>query len=75
MEEVSLECIRQRLKVNRLKPWRQKMWCLGQLDAAYIAQLEHILDLYAEPSCFERPPVNVDEAGKQLVGDMHYPDA
>ena len=71
MEAVSLECIRQRLNANRLKPWRQKMWCLGQMDAAYIAQMEHILDLYAEPSCSGRPVVNVDEAGKQLVGEVN----
>ena len=42
----------------------------GQMDAAYIAQMEHILDVYAEPSCPERPLVNVDEAGKQLVGEV-----
>lgn len=71
MEEVSLECIRQRLKSNELKPWQQKMWCVGQLDAAYIAQMEHILDLYAEPPCAARPLVNVDEAGKQLVGEVN----
>ena len=70
MEEVSLECIRQRLKANQLKPWQQKMWCVGQMDAAYIAQMEHILDVYAEPSCPERPLVNVDEATKQLVGEV-----
>ena len=68
MEQVSMETIRQRLKANQLKPWQQKMWCVGQMDAAYIAQMEHILDVYAEPSCPERPLVNVDEAGKQLVG-------
>jgi len=71
MKEVSLECIRQRLKANQLKPWQLKMWCVGEMDAAYIAQLEHILDLYAEPPCPERPLVNVDEAGKQLVGDVN----
>ncbi len=71
MKEVSLECIRQRLKANLLKPWQLKMWCVGEMDAAYIAQLEHILDLYAEPPCPERPLVNVDEAGKQLVGDVN----
>ena len=70
MEQVSMETIRQRLKANQLKPWQQKMWCLGQMDAAYIAQMEHILDVYAEPSCPERPLVNVDEAGKQLVGEV-----
>ena len=68
MEQVSMETIRQRLKANQLKPWQQKMWCVGQMDAAYIAQMEHILDVYAEPPYPERPLVNVDEAGKQLVG-------
>ena len=70
MEEVSLECIRQRLKANRLKPWQQKMWCVGQMDAATIVQMEHIPDVYAEPSCPEVPLVNVDEATKQLVGEV-----
>lgn len=71
MEDVSLECIRQRLKSNELKPWQVKMWCVGQLDATYIAQMEHILDVYAEPPCPARPVVNVDEAGKQLVGEVN----
>ena len=66
-----METIRQRLKANQLKPWQQKMWCLGQMDAAYIAQMEHILDLYAEPASPDRPLVNVDEATKQLVGEVH----
>ena len=70
LEGVSLESIRQRLKANQLKPWQQKMWCLGKMDAAYIAQMEHILDVYAEPSCPEAPLVNVDEATKQLVGEV-----
>ncbi len=70
MEEVSLECIRQRLKAHQLKPWQRKMWCIGQMDAGYIAQMEHILDLYTAPSCPARPVVNVDEAGKQLVGEV-----
>ena len=26
------ESIRQRLKANQLKPWQQKMWCLGQME-------------------------------------------
>ena len=41
------------------------------MDAAYIAQMEHILDLYAEPASPDRPLVNVDEATKQLVGEVH----
>ena len=49
------------------------MWCIGSLDAAYIASMEHILDLYAEPEDKNRPIVNFDEAGKQLVAQVSEP--
>ena len=59
LEQVSMETIRQRFKMNQLKLWQQKMWCLGEMDAEYIVQMEHILDLYAEPSCPESSPVRI----------------
>jgi transposase len=71
LESISIETIRQRLKENDLKPWQKKMWCIGKLDAAYIARMEHILDLYAEPADPKRPLVNFDEAGKQLVAQVN----
>jgi transposase len=74
LENVSPETIRQRLKENDLKPWQKKMWCIGKLDAAYIARMEHILDLYAEPADIKRPVVNFDEAGKQLVEQVNEPN-
>lgn len=73
LDTISPETIRQRLKDNDLKPWQKKMWCIGKLDAAYIARMEHILDLYAEPSDIKRPVVNFDEAGKQLVEHVNAP--
>ena len=73
LENISLETIRLRLKQNNLKPWQKKMWCIGSLDAAYIASMEHILDLYAEPEDKNRPIVNFDEAGKQLVAQVSEP--
>ena len=42
---ISNETIRQRLKSNDLKPWQKKMWCIGKLDATYIARMEHVRDL------------------------------
>ena len=47
MEVVSTETIRRRFKENDLKPWQKKMWCVGKMNADYVAQMEHILDLYA----------------------------
>lgn len=75
LETISPETIRQRLKENDLKPWQKKMWCIGKLDAAYIARMEHVLDLYAEPADPKRPVINFDEAGKQLVDHVNEPIA
>ena len=58
-------------RIGVVHPGQRKMWCLGQMDAAYITQMEHILNLYAEPRSPEVPLVNVDEATKQLVGEVN----
>ena len=71
--DISIETIRARLKENDLKPWQKKMWCIAKMDAAYVAQMEHILDLYAEPADEQRPVVNFDEAMKQLVEQVNEP--
>lgn len=73
LETVSLETIRNRLKSNELKPWKRKMWCIGEMNADYIAQMEDILTLYAEPANALYPVVNFDEAGKQLVEHIKAP--
>jgi transposase len=49
LNDVSINTIRRRLKENELKPWQKKMWCIPKFDAAYVAQMEEVLDLYAEP--------------------------
>ena len=46
---VSRETVRRRLAENDLKPWRKDMWCIPQVDAEYVARMEDVLDLYAEP--------------------------
>ena len=42
--------MRRRLAENDLKPWRRDMWCIPQVDGEYVARMEDVLDLYAEPS-------------------------
>lgn len=73
IDKISIETIRQHLKNNELKPWQKKMWCLGKLDADYIARMEHILELYQEEPNEKRPIINFDEAGKQLVAQVSAP--
>jgi transposase len=75
LESISHETIRNRLKDNELKPWQKKMWCIAKMDAAYIARMEHILDLYAQPEAADYPIVNFDEAAKQLVEQVNEPKA
>jgi transposase len=49
-DSLSAETIRRRLLEKKLKPWQKKMWCLREMGAAFVAQMEHILDLYAQPA-------------------------
>ncbi len=71
LESISPETIRQRLKDNDLKPWQKKMWCIGKLDATYIARMEHISDLYAEASLYKAfPPQEARRIFRRL--EFHY---
>jgi transposase len=67
---LSRETVRRRLEENQLKPWRQDMWCISQIDGTYAARMEDVLDLYAEPPDPARPVVCFDESPTQLVGEV-----
>ena len=60
-EELSRETVRRRLAENDLKPWQRDMWCIPQVDGAYVARMEDVLDLYAEAPDPKRPGVCFDE--------------
>jgi transposase len=70
---VSRETVRRRLAENDLKPWRKDMWCIPQVDAEYVARMEDVLDLYAEPPDPNRPVVCFDESPTQLIGEVRTP--
>jgi transposase len=54
---LSRETVRRRLAENELKPWRQDMWCIPEVDGTYVARMEDVLDLYAEPPDPKRPVI------------------
>ena len=59
---------------NELKPWLKQQWVIPpQANAAFVANMEDVLETYAKPYDSKRPVVCVDEAGKQLVGDVREP--
>jgi transposase len=72
-ESLSRETVRRRLAENHLKPWRKKMWCVPQVDGEYVARMEDVLDLYAEPPDPRRPVVCFDESPIQLIGEVRQP--
>jgi transposase len=70
---VSRDTVRRRLDDNDLKPWQKKMWCIANIDGEYIARMEDVLDLYAEPHDPKRPVVCFDESPIQLIGEVRVP--
>ena len=71
--ELSRETVRRRLAENELKPWRQDMWCIPEVDGTYVARMEDVLDLYAETPDQKRPVVCFDESPTQLIGEVREP--
>ena len=67
-DAVSRATVGRRLAENDLKPWQQKMWCVPKVDSEYVARMEDVLDLYAQPHDPKRPVVCFDESATQLVG-------
>jgi transposase len=72
-DSVSDETIRRRLGEMQLKPWQEKMWCIPKIDAEYVARMEDVLTLYAEPADERRPVVCFDETPRQLIGEERVP--
>ena len=70
---LSRETVRRRLAENELKPWRQDMWCIPEVDGTYVARMEDVLDLYAEKADPKRPVVCFDESPTQLIGEVRLP--
>lgn len=69
-ESLSRETVRRRLAENDLKPWPRRMWCVPKVDAEYVARMEDVLDLYAEPSNPRQPVVCFDESPVQPIGEV-----
>jgi transposase len=67
---LSRETVRRRLAENVLKPWREEMWCVPHIDHEYVARMEDVLDLYAEPPDPGSPVVCLDESPLQLIGEV-----
>jgi len=53
-----------------MKPWRKVMWCIPpQQDAAFVCQMEQVLEVYKRPYDPNHPVVCMDEQPKQLISE------
>jgi transposase len=72
-DTLSDETVRRRLGEMSIKPWQKKMWCIPKVDAEFVARMEDVLDLYAQPPDPTRPVVCFDETPRQLIGEARVP--
>ena len=72
-DSLSRATVGRRLAENDLKPWQRKMWCVPKVDSGYVARMEDVPDLYAQPPDPRRPAVCFDESPTQLIGEVREP--
>jgi hypothetical protein len=70
---VSRETIRILLQSHDLKPWREKSWCIAELDEEYIRRMEDVLELYERPLSEKEPVVCMDEKPVVLRAEVRQP--
>ena len=63
-------------KKNELKPWLKKEYCIPpKQNAAFVSQMEEVLDVYRRPYDELFPQVCMDETSKQLTKETRVPIA
>lgn len=66
---ISREQVRIILREHDLKPWQEKMWCIGDMNEEYIQKMEDVLDVYKRPYDPKNPVVCIDEKPVPLLSD------
>ncbi len=62
------------LKKNILKPHLNEQWVIPpHANAAFVAAMEDVIEVYHRPHDPERPVVCVDETSKQLIAETRLP--
>ncbi len=67
---VGRETIRMLLLSHDLKPWREKMWVVADLDDDYIAKMEDVLEVYERPYDPQQPVICLDEKPVTLHAEV-----
>lgn len=57
-----------------MKPWQKRPWSLPpKADGAFVCAMEDVLGVYHRPYDPKRPQICMDEASKQLLGEVREP--
>ena len=76
VERASDNTIGRTLKKNTLKPHLKQQWVIPpDANAAFVAAMEDILEVYQRPYDRQRPLVCLDESSKQLIAETRVPIA
>ncbi|MEO5643351.1 MAG: IS630 family transposase [Bacteroidia bacterium] len=68
VESISHVTVRKCFKKNELKPWKVKGWVIPpEKSSEFVANMEHVLDVYKRPYDKDFPVVCMDESPKQLI--------
>ena len=60
---------------NELKPHLKEQWCIPpEANAEFVCAMEDVLEVYHRPYDEKRPLVCLDEASKQLIGEVDRAD-
>ncbi len=74
VDSISDTTVYRTLEKNKLKPWLQEQWVLPpKANAAFVAAMEDVLEVYTRPYDPKHPQVCLDEASKQLVAEVQIP--
>ncbi|MCF2938350.1 IS630 family transposase [Paenibacillus alkaliterrae] len=74
IDSISHESVRQVLKKNELKPHLRKCWCIPpEQNAAFVAAMEDVLDVYQQPYDPDCPVICMDEKPYQLLDEARQP--
>lgn len=69
-KNISRETVRVILQEHDLKPWRQKSWCVPDLDDEFIERMEDVLAVYEGEHTNSRPLICIDEKPIQLLSEV-----
>ena len=73
VEAISHDHVGTILKKNALQPHLKKTWCIGELNSRFLAAMERVLWLYAQPHDAAFPVVCFDERPCFLIGEELAP--